>query len=215
MGIEKAAGRFNTWMEFVRNWREIGEPWGITPRAVASALIGAVVWVAAMIYQSVPWYILAPVALLFTGTLLFFCAGIAKARAVQGVRKISLGAVADACERFEERYWSFIESHGTELKAIADIRSRWPSTSDPDPHEIWNKERQAEDALMIKMKARLGSDVAALMAMFTTLEIDRESDFRSLHWSDSQARYYGAIGKLLRQGLLEEARKLKRHDIFF
>jgi hypothetical protein len=68
---------------------------------------------------------------------------------------------------------------------------------------------------MIKMKARLGSDVAALMAMFTTLEIDRESDFRSLHWSDSQARYYGAIGKLLRQGLLEEARKLKRHDIFF
>ncbi|WP_157014303.1 hypothetical protein [Mesorhizobium xinjiangense] len=215
MGFEKVAGRFNTWVEFFRNLREIGAPWGITPSSIVAATIlyGGMVW--AMIREMVPWYVYLPIALLVFGSVFHLYAGIAKARSVQGIRKISLDAVADACERFEERYWNFLEAHRAELKEIADAEARRWGTDDSGSINGWEHARQLETNLMRKMKARLGSDVAALMAMFSTLEIGGDSDFRSVHWSDGQARYYGAIGKLLRQGMLEEARKLNRHDIFF
>jgi hypothetical protein len=215
MDPDKPVSRFNTWMDFFRNLRELGEPWGVTPASIGTAILPTIGVAAAMIFQSVPWYVVLPVVLFLLGAIFHLYAGIAKARAVRGVKKISLEAVAEACERLEERYWTFLEDHRSDLKEMADIESRrW----DRDPatgNDGWEQARQLETALMRKMKARLGSDVAALMGMFGTLDIEGNSDFRSLHWSDGQARYYGAIGKLLRRGMLEEARKLKRHDIFF
>jgi hypothetical protein len=79
----------------------------------------------------------------------------------------------------------------------------------------WERARHAEEVVMTKMRARLGSEVGALVAILSSFNIQADSDFRSLHWSSEIARYYGAIGKLLRCGLLEEARKLDRHQLFF
>lgn len=215
MSFEKLASRFNTWMDFWRNAREVLEPWGITPVSIGTAALPVIGVVGAMIFQSVPWYFILPAAVLLISSVIHLYAGIAKARAVQGVRKLSLEAVADACQNFEERYWNFLEDNRGALKEKAEIEARrW----DKDPAtgiDGWEQARQLEDNIMRKMKARLGSDVAALMGMFSTLEIEGDSDFRSLHWSDSQARYYGAVGKLLKRGMLEEARKLKRQNIFF
>ncbi len=214
MSIEKSAGRFNTWFEFFRNWKEIGEFFGITPKAIIAAVFWAILWAAGLIHGLIPWYFTVPASLAMLAAVLFLYAGIIKARSVQGMRKIKLDDVADACARFEERYWDFLDAHGTDLKEIAQVRNQWP-LHDGNPHEVWNKERELEEALMRKMKARLGSDLAAIMAMFSTLGLSGESDFRSLHWSDIQARYYGAVGKLLKNGLLQEARKLDRHKLFF
>lgn len=182
---------------------------------VAASAVSAAISVAAMIYNQLPWYLIVPIVLFMFSVCLHLFAGIMKALAVRGVRKISLDAVADACECFEERYWSFQDAHQNDLRAISEIEMRRWDNGGQSMMEVIEQARRLEDELMRKMKARLGSDVGALVAMFKSLGIEADSDFRSLHWSDGQARYYGAVGKLLRNGLLDEARKLKRTDLFF
>jgi hypothetical protein len=209
--FEKPINRLNTWAEFFRNLKEVGELFGVTPASIGVAILPTILLVGSMIYQFVPWYWIVVVAIFTVGAFLHLFAGVKKARAVKGIKRLSLDVVAQACETFEERYWNFLEAQKTELRAMNALRyGRFEDRS-----TAWDQERQLEEETMRRMKERLGSEVGALVAMLTPLGINAESDFRSLHWSDELARYYGAIGKLLKRGLLEEAQKLDRHKLFF
>jgi hypothetical protein len=114
----------------------------------------------------------------------------------------------------ERKYLDFVDANAGEIANIrASIYGGYGGK------EEWRKvradEERRETALVLKLRARLASDVGALIPMLGSLNIKAESDFRSLHWIDSQMRYYGAVGKLLERGLVQEAQSLSARQLFF
>ncbi len=166
-----------------------------------------IVW----LHDHLPWWAITAIALTLASLITRLFTELRRAWAVVGIKKLSLETAAIACERFEERYWDFITGHRNEIEAAMSYRY----CVGPNMMTEMETARKAEESIMMKMRARLGSEVGALIAILSSLNIRADSDFRSLHWSSELARYYGTISKLLRQGLLEEAQKLDQHRLFF
>lgn len=211
--IQTRAQWLNLWSALLQR------TWAFLDAIGVKTWITGVVWfglsgVSAMIvwlHDHLPWWAIAAIALLLASLTTRLFAELRRAWAVVGIKKLSLDTAAMACERFEERYWNFIEANQHEIQ-MATIN---PYTTAPDMRVELEKAREVEEVVMRKMRGRLGSEVGALIAILSSLNIMAESDFRSLHWSNGLARYYGAVGRLLRQGLLEEAQNLDRKRLFF
>lgn len=186
--------------------------WEITPAKIFNSVWPVAIMAGGMIWQRVPWYVTLPVAIFMVGSLLHLYAGISRALAVQGIKNVSLVDAAAACERVERGFYDFIEARSEEVSQVTSI-VRPPEGVD------WSKFHEGiqaqEQDLMRRLRSRIGSDVAAAVALLNSLDVPAESDLRSLHWADSLARYYGAVGKLLRGGHLKEAKSLDRHKLFF
>lgn len=205
--IEKHTSRFNTLVETITNFFVVGGLFGITPASAVAALgyVGFLVW--QLISQSVPGYAIAIAILFAAGGVLHLYAGVVKARSVIGLKKISLSAVAEACERLEERYWNFREANEATIRAINE--TNYIRSEDSESWDRGNLKRaNLEAELMRDLSARLGADIGSVVAMLQSLNIQARADFRSIYWNDSNVRYYATVGRLLRGGHLEEAQKL-------
>lgn len=212
--IEAAAARANLWTSLAERCARLAGAfgWDITPAKLFNAVWPTVLMMGALIWESVPWYFIVPAAVFLFGSLLHLYAGVARALAVQGVKKATLSDVAAACEKASEGFYDFTEARAEEVEELLSI-------SRPGPGEDWSTfhdlRAAKEKAFMHRLKARVGTDIGAAIAMLAPLGIKIDSDLRSLHWADQQARYLGALAKLLRNGHLEEAKALKDHQFFF
>lgn len=211
-------GRIKDTAASVNLWSALGERglkianflgWEISPSKIINAAWPALLLVGGMIWQHVAWYWVVPCAVFMVGALLHLYAGIARAMAVQGVRKLSLQDAAAACERAEKAFYDFVEARSDEVAAFEEAKGR-RSENVAD----YDAARMKEDEFMAKMRARIGGDVGAAVAMLKVLGIEAESDLRSLHWADRMTRIFGTQARLLRDGHLEAAQKLNRRDLF-
>lgn len=203
---ETAAARLDLWSSLGERAGKIANAfgWEITLGKIINAVWPTVLVLGGMIWDSVPWYVILPAAIFLFGSLMHLYAGVQRALSVQGVKKTSLADVAAACERSADGFFDFVEARNEEVGRFAIFRN----------HEDLDEQRQLEADFMRRMKARIGGDVLAAAAMLKPLGIRVNSDLRTLHWADMQARYFQALAKLLREGHLEEARALDPHQAF-
>jgi hypothetical protein len=211
--IETRAQWLNLWSALIQRTWAFLDAIGVTTQIKALfLLIAAGVWaMISWLVGHLPWWATTAIALGLASLTTRLLTDLWRAWAVIGIKKLSLETAADACEKYEQRYWDFITGHQQEIEAAVSHRYCDGASIMAE----FEKAQKAEEIIMTKMRERLGSEVGALIAMLSSLNIQADSDFRSLHWSNGPARYYGAIGKLLRCGLLEEAQKLDRHRLIF
>lgn len=206
--IEKSASRINLWTALIERFGKLAYSlgWEVTPAKLVNAVWPVTLMSAAMIWQHVPWYVLIPVAIFSIGSLLNLYVGLARARAVQGVKKVSLTDAAAMCEIAARNFYDYVDVRAEEVGSFSPHAS---------PSLPWPLARAKEEEFMQRMKSRLGGDVGAAVAVLSSLGISVSSDFRSLAWADGLARFFGAQARLLRAGHLEEARKLDIQDLFY
>ena len=179
--------------------------------AVASAILvagwGALVsWL-----DQLPFWGISAATLLLVGLTLFAYAALRRAWAVRGIRKIDLSTVADACLEFEQQYRNFLDDNAPKIQEYRALHN----SANGSAGENWAKAHAIDDELSARMRDRLGGELAAVIAQCSALGIKVDSDFRSLHWSSRVARHVGGLGRLLKGGLLEEARSLDRYSLFY
>lgn len=115
------------------------------------------------------------------------------------------------CMAVEAKYHQFVQANRREIEgARAGRYSRGG-----DIAAQFDEMSKREDALASDLRVWVGGEVAAAVAVLNALGIEAESDLRSLHWADGSARYFGAMGRLLQKGLIEEARAFDRRKLFF
>lgn len=212
--IEKAATRVNLWTALLERFGKLANAfgWEVTPTKLVNTVWPVTVLVGGMIWQYVPWYVIIPVSIFAFGSLLHLYAGIARAVAVQGVKSVSMADAAAMCERAARGFYDFVEARTDE---VADISNYRHPPDGADVADYWDMQRAKEEALMRRVRERIGGDVGAAVAMLKMLGIDAESDLRSIAWADKLARFFSAQAQLLRAGHLEAAQNLDRHRMFF
>lgn len=165
-----------------------------------------------MIWQLVPWYVIVPVAVFLAAGLLNLYAAVRRAIAVQGIKKLALMDVAESCLKVEQRFYEFTEARQQEVSEITSI-ARPPDGT--DWNEWYDKRSVHEQEFMHRLKAKIGADIGAAIARLAVLDINAESDLRSIQWADGTARYFGAVGRLLKDGHLDAARKLDKRTMHY
>lgn len=125
-GIEKAAGRLNLWSALIERAGKLANAlgWEITPAKVLGAVLPTAALVVNMIYQYVPWYIIVPVGAFALGSILHLYAGVARAAAVQGVKKMSLADAAALCEKVAADFYDFVEARAEEVAGFSNYGRR-------------------------------------------------------------------------------------------
>lgn len=186
---------------------------GVTGPITAAVLVATaaiLAWVA-NVTTALSWWGWTLLGLAASIFLLRFYTESRRAWAISGIKQLSTETAAEMCMAVEAKYQQFLQANRREIEGV---RAGRYSRGD-DLAARWEEMSKREDALARDLRGWIGGDVAAAVAVLNALGIKAESDLRSLHWADSSARYFGAMGRLLHKGLLEEARSFDRHKLFF
>lgn len=166
--------------------------------------ISALIFAAAIrMIHATPWYVIVIAALLFSTTLLHLWNKWRITWSLRGVKSFDIEKFAEDCCKFYSDFADFMVNR-QEAKPIYERRE-----GADDMYKRWQQTvnfSQKTDALMLQ---RFGPRAFAICHQLQSLGIPTPSLFA---FSGGDHRgvsvYIGTVGELLKNGLLEEARKL-------
>jgi hypothetical protein len=195
----------NAWASWAeRIWRVAGV-FGIHGwiTAVAGAALASSLAAILYVLKATPWYVLLVVSVLFAATVLHLWNQLRIAWSLRGVRKLDIGELAEECCTYYRDFADFMVSRH-DARPLGGL-----NPGDADFHRQWQERvnlSQRTDALMMQ---RFGPRVFAITQQLKNLGIPTPNLF---HFSSGDTGgasvYIGTVGELLKNGLLEEARKL-------
>lgn len=190
-----------------RFWR-VASAFGVTGwlQAAILVLISTIYPVLMSIIGSWSWWIAAPVGLVFSTYALKVFAAFRAAQAIRGVKTLDLQQLGRDCVTFQTDLLDFLA--GRIDAAPKDLIRRASSKTSEEHFSEWAVAAQYHTQTRARVVQRYASRALALSHLTETAGIKPPNLWAFDANAAGIAVYFGAVGELLENGLLTEARSL-------
>jgi hypothetical protein len=212
--IERSAERVNLFISLAKHAWDAAGALGIQGYLTGAAWIAAVgVW-AVLIYalENLPFWSLALLALLLATLSTRLIVELRKAWAVRGLKSLDLQQLGADCLAYREDLFEFLVGRA-DTAPSRHVHGLGAGNDTDALHQAWAQGVDYSQKTRARLAQKFAHRAVALNHQLDSAGIRPASLWSFDHNAAGIAAYYGAVGELLKRGLLKEAREMSPDDL--